>query len=218
MFKKWDDIKGNFAKHWEDEYPLFRNFTLYSELPGVLSELRDKNPEQMQIDVIGKSGEGRELYLVTMSNAANMQKISRHRNQRHKIVKDPCKYADNFPLKKDLAPVFINCNIHGNEITGTDGALLLIDRLQSGNEPEAKAILDNLIILINICANPDGRVQGIVGNYCGDLNRDMLTQVRPETQAIIRNIAHVWYPVSMVDLHGFFAEYNISIDACTPPP
>ena len=68
---------------------------------------------------------------------------------------------------------------------------------------EVQSILDNFILLVNVCNNPDGRVLGTRQNSLGfDLNRDMLTQTQPETRALAKIIAR-WNPMTFIDLHGF---------------
>ena len=78
-----------------------------------------------------------------------------------------------------------------------------------------RAILDSVILLVNVVANPDGRVEGTRSNANGfDMNRDFITQSQPETQATVRVITE-WNPMVLLDLHGF---YNpMLIEPCTPP-
>jgi len=219
MKMDWADVHGDYHRHWKNEYPLFRNFVLYSELFGVLQGLQDKSAGRMRLDVIGQSDGGRDLYLVTLGSSQTLADIEDWRRFRRDVARYPEQAMASIRQgQMAKAPVFINCSLHGNEITGTDGALLLIDRLlDTPDDPEIAQIFEHLIILINICANPDGRAQGLGGNSGGDLNRDFLTQSRPETRAVVRHVAQEWFPVSVVDLHGFFSEYNVSIDACTKP-
>ncbi|ATW25265.1 M14 family zinc carboxypeptidase [Candidatus Formimonas warabiya] len=208
------------AYQWDrEEYPLFRNFTLYSEIPAALQELQAKNPGLMKIDVIGRSAEGRELYLATVTNAQGMGQLEKYRHFMARAVEDPDQALALLREDGDLrVPVFINASLHGNEITGTDGALMLIEKLLTeGEDPEVAEVLARTVVLVNVCANPDGRVRGIAGNNGIDLNRDYLTQSQPEVQAVVQQVATRWFPSVMVDLHGYFGEGNVTIDACTIP-
>jgi hypothetical protein len=82
----------------------------------------------------------------------------------------------------------------------------------------SRKILENIVILINICANPDGRGKKALPWSNGvDLNRDYLTQSQPEIQAIVKHVAVRWFPSVVVDLHGYFGDQNITIDGCTLP-
>lgn len=208
------------AYHWDrEEFPLFRNFTLYSEIPAALKELQGKNENIMKIDIIGQSSEGRDLYLVTITNEEGMACLEKYREFMVQAVQDPDHALSLLASDIDQrVPVFINASLHGNEITGTEGALMLMEKLLTqGTAPEVAEVLENIIVLVNVCANPDGRVRGIAGNNGIDLNRDYLTQSQPEVQAVIKNVATRWFPSVMVDLHGYFGENNVTIDACTGP-
>lgn len=208
------------AYQWNrEEFPLFRNFTLYSEIPEALRELKEINPGMMKVEVIGQSLEGRSLYLVTITDEDGMSRLEEYREFMVQSVKDPDGALAALDAgRKQKLPVFINASMHGNEITGTDGALMLMEKLLTeAKTPEVAAVLKKTIVLINVCANPDGRVKGVPGSNGVDLNRDYLTQTQPETQSVVKNVAVRWFPSIMVDLHGYFGDSNVTIDACTIP-
>jgi len=71
------------------------------------------------------------------------------------------------------ATIYIHGSIHGNEMAGTDACLDIIRLLAYDNSHEVQNILENAIIIINVCANPDGRIANRRqnDNYF-DLNRD----------------------------------------------
>ena len=78
-----------------------------------------------------------------------------------------------------------------------------------------RAILDSVILLVNVVQNPDGRVMGTRSNANGfDVNRDFITQSQPETRATVRVITE-WNPMVLLDLHGFVNP--MLIEPCTPP-
>ena len=81
--------------------------------------------------------------------------------------------------------------------------------------PEVRKILDNTIVLISICQNPDGRIADTRANANRfDLNRDFVTQSQPETRALVEQIVR-WNPMILLDLHGFVNP--MLIEPCTPP-
>lgn len=207
-----------FAATSETEYPLPRNAILYSEIADRLKSLEAKNPSLMDCEVIGQSAGGRDLYLVTISDAAGMKNLAKYQKFMQDAVNDPENAKKALKGSDIKIPVFFNASIHGNETTGTDGAMKLINRLLTDNSAETKSILKNCVILINVCQNPDGRVSGHRENATGtDLNRDYITQSQPEVQAVIRNIATKWFPTAMIDLHGFMGKDNVLLDMCTIP-
>ncbi len=113
-------------------------------------------------------------------------------------------------------PVFIDCSIHGDEVTGVDAGLRLLRKLAFGHDASTERILRNDVILINACANPDGRVAGTRENAAGfDLNRDFVTQSQPETRAIV-GLLKKWHPAVFEDLHGYYDPLMI-LDPSTAP-
>ncbi|HVI42488.1 MAG TPA: M14 family zinc carboxypeptidase, partial [Anaerovoracaceae bacterium] len=207
-----------FAATTETEYPLPRNAILYSEIEGQLKALEAKNPNLMDYQVIGQSAGGKDLYLVTISDAAGMKNLTKYQKFMQDAVNNPESARKALKGSDIKIPVFFNASIHGNETTGTDGVLKLIDRLLTDNSSETNDILKNCLVLINVCQNPDGRISGHRENATGtDLNRDYITQSQPEVQAVVNNIASKWYPTAMLDLHGFMGNDNILLEPCTIP-
>ncbi|MCJ7555589.1 MAG: hypothetical protein MUP90_01595, partial [Gammaproteobacteria bacterium] len=101
------------------------------------------------------------------------------------------------------------------EYPGTDAAMRLIETLAYDDSEEVQAILDNVILLVNVVQNPDGRVMGTRSNANGiDINRDFITQSQPETLATVK-IFTEWNPMVVLDLHGFVNP--MLIEPCTPP-
>jgi hypothetical protein len=139
-----------------------------------------------------------------------------HKDLRKLMIKDPEKALALIEDYDDFnVPVFINGSIHGNEYPGTDACMRLIEYLAYDNSEEVKAILDNIILLINVVQNPDGRVLGTRANANGiDINRDMITQSQPESRATVSVITE-WNPMVFLDLHDDVQP--MLIEPCTPP-
>jgi len=119
-------------------------------------------------------------------------------------------------------------SIHGDETSGADGALALAYHLISDDSPQTRALLDDLVIIIDPMMNPDGRdrflkmvaenrgnvpntdYQSLVhtgdwpagrGNhYLFDLNRDSIFGIHPETRGRLRAVSQ-WRPLIFVDAH-----------------
>jgi murein tripeptide amidase MpaA len=190
------------------EYPLPRNAILYSEIEAQLKALEAKNPALMDYEVIGQSAGGKNLYLVTISDAEGMKNLAKYQKFMQDSVNNPEAAKQALKGSDVKIPVFFNASIHGNETTGTDGVMKLIEKLLTDNSVTTKKILKNCVVLINVCQNPDGRIDNHRENATGtDLNRDYITQSQPEVQAVIRNIAMKWFPTAMLDLHGFMIDF-----------
>ncbi len=201
------------------EKPLPRNQILYSEIGSKLKEIKDKNSNIMDYQVIGQTNQGRDLYLVTLTDADGMQNLQKHKDFMKNAVKNPQTAIDYIKKNTDYkVPVFFNASIHGNETPGVDGVIKLIEKLTTDKSAEVQDILKNCVVLINVVQNPDGRASGVRENAAGvDMNRDYITQSQPETRAIVKNVATAWYPSTMLDLHGFMTTDNILLEPCTIP-
>ena len=169
------------------------------------------------MDVIGQSAAGRNLFLVTLSAPEALGRPGRYQAIRKTMLKDPAKAQEMIDKFGDFkVPVFINGSIHGGEYPGTDAAIRLIETLAYENTEEVQAILANVILLVNVVQNPDGRVAGTRRNSNDfDINRDFITQSQPETRATVKILTE-WNPMITLDLHGFVTP--MLIEPCTPPP
>jgi len=200
----------------EEENPSpYYDSILYSEIAPKLREI-EVNSNRVKVEVIGQSAGGRDLFLVTLSAPEAMGRLGQYQAIRQTMLKDPEKAQEMIDKFGDFkVPVFINGSIHGNEYPGTDAAIRLIETLAYDDSEEVQAILDNVILLVNVVQNPDGRVLGTRRNANGfDINRDFITQSQPETLATVK-IFTEWNPMVVLDLHGFVNP--MLIEPCTPP-
>lgn len=207
--KYWDTIP-------EEENPSpYYDSILYSEIGPKLREI-EVSSDRVKVDVIGQSAGGRDLFLVTLSDPEAFGRLGQYQAIRKTMLKDPEKAQEMIEKLGDFkVPVFINGSIHGGEYTGVDAAIRLIETLAYGDSEEVQSILENVILLVNVVQNPDGRVMGTRINVNGfDINRDFITQSQPETRATVRLITE-WNPMVTLDLHGFVNP--MLIEPCTPP-
>ncbi|MEG2455385.1 MAG: S-layer homology domain-containing protein, partial [Oscillospiraceae bacterium] len=76
-------------------------------------------------------------------------------------------------------------------------------------------LLDQLILVMSISENPDGRTYGSRRNFNGfDHNRDTTFQTQAETRAIAKVISQ-WNPVVFLELHGYMTDFLV--EPCSPP-
>ena len=200
----------------EEENPSpYYDSILYSEIAPKLREI-EVNSNRVKVEIIGQSAGGRNLFLVTLSDPQAMGLLGQYQAIRNTMLKDPEKaqeMIDKFGEFK--VPVFINGSIHGDEYPGTDAAIRLIETLAYDESNEVQAILDNVILLVNVVQNPDGRVMGTRSNANGfDINRDFISQTQPETRATVKILTE-WNPMVTLDLHGFVTP--MLIEPTTPP-
>ncbi|MEU8251522.1 M14 family zinc carboxypeptidase [Nonomuraea sp. NPDC048916] len=185
---------------------------------GIAPKLNDlqKLSDRVSVEVIGRSHQGRDLYLVTVTAPESRAEAREQDRIRERIENDPAASARDRSLpKKYKAPVFINGNIHGNEWEGTDAALRVIEELATSTDSQVAKLLGRTRLYFNVTANPDGRFNGVRANGAGfDLNRDFITASQPEARAM-RQLMIDTQPVAMVDLHGYVN--GTLIEPTTPP-
>ena len=156
----------------------------YSEMASYLQKQEAKQKD-MELEVIGQSVKGRDLYLV-------------------KYMKNP-----------ENPTILFLTQQHGNEQLTTEGALEFIKHLGTG---KMKGVTDNVNILIVPMLNPDGAMGDVdfsLDDYVAsgdrhltrynalgvDLNRDHVTKIQPETQALHFNVMQKYDIDYMIDLH-----------------
>lgn len=100
------------------------------------------------------------------------------------------------------------------ENDGTQGA----DEIYSIGDDISYSIddmLDDLILVVSLAENPDGRTYGSRRNINGfDHNRDTTFQTQSETRAIA-GLINDWNPVVFLEWHGYMTDFLI--EPCTPP-
>jgi hypothetical protein len=187
----------------------------YCEIAPKLREI-EMNSNRVKVDVIGQSAGGRDLFLVTLSAPEAMGRLGRYQAIRQTMLKDPEKAQAMIDKFGDFkVPVFINGSIHGGEYPGVDAAIRLIETLAYEDTEEVQKILENVILLVNVVQNPDGRVAGTRRNANNfDINRDFIAQTQPESKITVK-IFTEWNPMVTLDLHGFVNP--MLIEPCTPP-
>jgi hypothetical protein len=188
---------------------------LYSEIAPKLREI-EVNSNRVKVEVMGQSAGGRNMFLVTVSAPEAMGRLGQYQAIRQTMLKDPERAQEMIDQFGDFkVPFYIHGSVHGDEYPGVDAAIRLIETLAYDDSEEVQMILDNVILLVNVVANPDGRVMGIRYNANGfDLNRDFITLAQPETRATVRVFTE-WNPMVVLDLHGFVDP--MLIEPCTPP-
>ncbi|MFE1242588.1 M14 family zinc carboxypeptidase [Fictibacillus sp. NPDC058756] len=218
--KKWKNV--NVSE--EADGSLFNSehydFVKYSKFDEILKKI-DKESERVSLEITGHSADGHPLYAITISNPEDKGKYGHYKKLRKQMIKNPEKaqkwVAENEDFK---VPVMINGSIHGTEYIGSDAVLQLIERFAFKNDETTKKILASNILIFNVSANPDGRVDGTRFNGEGiDLNRDFITQSQPETKQTVDLITE-WNPMVFLDLHGYVNWMENKpglIEPCTPP-
>ncbi len=126
----------------------------YEALGKALNKLCTLHPDISKLEVIGKSSQGRNLYLVKIFNP---------------------KTGNEF----DKTALYIEGNIHGNEIQATEVALYTIDYLLTNykKNKEIKNLIDKYVFYILPSFNIDGRENFIHNLNTRDSSRSAMVKI-----------------------------------------
>ncbi|MBT8253251.1 MAG: zinc carboxypeptidase [Flavobacteriaceae bacterium] len=205
-------------------YPIGAQHTRHDQIVAYLSELA-RVSDRASIEVYGKTHENRKLVMLTVSTPENLRNLESIKSDHLRFV-DP---KDN-PSNYSDVPIFVQLgyNVHGNEPSSSEAALLTAYTLVASTSPEVMNYINNAVVFIDPTINPDGRdrhtqwanqykanqlvsdgsdaehneawPRGRTNHYWFDLNRDWLLAVHPESQGKL-NWYHQWYPNVVTDFH-----------------
>lgn len=205
-------------------YGIGEHHTRHDLIVAYMEKLAELS-EKATLTEYGRTHEGRKLVMLTVTAPKNFSNMEDIKSQ-HLAFTDPSKSPTNY----DEVPVFINLgyNVHGNEPSSSEAALLMAYTLVASQTPEVLNYLENAVIFIDPTINPDGRDRhtqwantyqgspevadpqdaehneywpgGRTNHYWFDLNRDWLLAVNPESRGKLKWF-HNWYPNVVTDFH-----------------
>ncbi len=183
----------------------------------------EKSSDRIKFMEIGKTVEGRPQIAAVISSPANIRNLEHYRDIQMRLS-DPRKTPPDAAARliaEGKTIVMITCSIHATEVASTHTAVEFAYRLLTeDNNPKFKAILDNVILLLEPSQNPDGvdivtrwyrKTRGtpydgtsppeLYHHYVGhDDNRDWYIFTQPETRATA-TLENKWHPQIVYDVH-----------------
>lgn len=205
-------------------YGIGEHHTRHDRIVAYLEKLAEVSDRASLIEY-GKTHEGRRLVMLQISTPANLANLGNIKQQ-HLSFTDPNLDVSNY----DEVPVFINLayNVHGNEPSSSEAALLSAYTFVASNSREILNYISNAVIFVDPTINPDGRDRhtqwvstyqgsplvadpqdaehneywpgGRTNHYWFDLNRDWLLGINPESSGKL-SWYHEWYPNVVTDFH-----------------
>ena len=182
-----------------------------------------ENSNRIKVVELGKTTEGNPFILAYISSPENLRDLEKYRWISHRLA-DPRGLSEGEVERfvKEGKVVFVITNsLHATEVGGTQMSIELAYKLVTGEDETTKEILNNVILLLFPCINPDGQIMVVdwYNKYLGteyegtsppwlyhkyvghDNNRDawMLTQV--ESKLIADAIYRFWKPQVFIDNH-----------------
>ena len=220
-------------------YPIGEQHTRHDQIVAYLYKLAELS-DRATISVYGKTHEHRKLVMLTVSSSENLQNLENIKTQ-HLAFTNP----DANPTNYDALPIFVQLgyNVHGNEPSSAEAAMLIAYTLVASNSDEIKNYLDNAIVFIDPTINPDGRdrhtqwanqfkanplvsdgvdaehnegwPRGRTNHFWFDLNRDWLLAINPESRGKLKWY-HEWYPNVVTDFHEMGTNSNYFFEPMKP--
>ena len=125
----------------------------HSKLVGYLKTIASES-ERVQLRQYGTTHGGRPLLLLTISSPENLAKLDAIRKQ-HKILADPERSSE---VQIDNLPAVVNMGygVHGDEASASNCSALVAHYLAAAQGEEIDNWLDQCVILLDPCLNPDG--------------------------------------------------------------
>ena len=181
--------------------------------------------ENAAIETYGHTHEKRKLVMLRVSDPDHLRNLP-ELQKAHLAYTDP-----EASVRPDEAlPLFIQLgyNVHGNEPSSSEAALLSAYILVASQHPLIQRFRREAVVFIDPTINPDGRDRhtqwansyrgdplvtdpqdaehneyfpgGRTNHYWFDLNRDWLLAINPESRGKL-NWYHQWYPNVVTDFH-----------------
>ena len=119
---------------------------------------------KVKLQVIGKTEEGRNQYMLIVSDPANIKQLAKYKSISQKLARaESLSDEEAQQLAKDgKSVVWIDGGLHATEVVGAHQLIQTIYTVLTRDDEETKRILKNTIILF-VHANPDG--QELVSNW-----------------------------------------------------
>jgi hypothetical protein len=139
------------------DYKLFT----YEESVGYFKKLAAASPYVKLVEA-GKTSQGRVMYFALISTPENLSNIDRYREiaQRLAHPRGLSEGTAHQLAREGKAIVHLDGGLHSTEVAGAQQTPLLAYDLVSraaGNDPQARAILEDVIVMLWLTLNPDGQ-------------------------------------------------------------
>lgn len=141
--------------------PAFNRLYDYEEMTALLQAYARAYPEWVTVESIGKSLQGRDMWLLTLNNPATGPALSK-----------PAMYIDG--------------NIHANEVQGAETALYTVDFVLEnyGRLDRVTELTDRIAFYVIPMVNPDGRARWFEGPSTAHFPRTAMVPVDDDRDGV----------------------------------
>ena len=194
----------------------------YDELIDYLKSL-DNASDRLQLQEIGATPMGLTMYCAFVSTAANLSNLTKLKaiNQRLALDANLSDYERNSFIEYGKVFAMVTLSMHSTELGPTQAIPIFLYEILSSDDPQILAALENVVLMIVPCHNPDGMdmvvdhyqkylgskyegcgMPGLYHKYVGhDNNRDFITLSQEDTRVISRLFSTEWFPQVVLEKH-----------------
>jgi hypothetical protein len=205
-------------------YKLGSRYTPHWRIVEYYRHVAAAVPSIVKLQDYGTTTEGRPLLVAFISTAGNISSLESIRNNNLGLAK----INNSGSVANAPAIVWLSYNVHGNETSSSEAGMKTLYALVDPSNQQTKQWLQNTVVVIDPCMNPDGRdryvnwFNSVVGSnynpsldarehrepwpggrtnhYNFDLNRDWAWQTQIESQQRMK-LYNQWLPQVHVDFH-----------------
>jgi len=194
----------------------------YEQLVTYLQDVA-RSSDRVQLREVGKSPEGRPMYVAFVSAPENLARLDELRRINERLALDPAIPAEERAALVRDGRVFLmeTLSMHSDEVGPSQALPSLVHELATTQDPATLSRLTQVVLMIVPSHNPDGMdmvvryyrqwkgtpyegtdFPGLYHRYVGhDNNRDFVTLTQADTRVISRLFSTEWFPQVLVDKH-----------------
>ena len=201
-------------------------FTPHEKVVKYFQYIAQQVPSMVKVEEYGLTSEGKPLILSYIGSPGNMQQLETIRQNNLRLAN--LSEGSTPPNENAPAIVWLSYNVHGNEASSSEAAMVTLYALVDPGNTRSKEWLNNTVVIIDPCINPDGRDRyinwftaqvgknynadpqarehreswpgGRTNHYYFDLNRDWAWRSQVETKQRMKRY-NEWLPQVHVDFH-----------------
>ncbi len=194
----------------------------YEQLIDYVERVAEASP-RVAISEIGRTALDRPMKLVLISSPENLDRLDEIRSINRRLALDPSIPDAERAALVEATPVTLmaTLSMHSTEVAPAQTLPLLTYSLATTDDPETLKWLDDVVIMVVACLNPDGMdmivnhyrenlgtpyeggsMPGLYHHYVGhDNNRDFVALTQAESRVVSRVFSTEWYPQILIDKH-----------------
>ncbi|MDX5482247.1 MAG: zinc carboxypeptidase, partial [Hymenobacteraceae bacterium] len=134
-------------------YELGEEFTTHDRILEYVRHLAAQSPNRIKVQEYGRTYEGRPLVLAYVASDENLPRLEQIRENNLRMAG----LQDGQVQGNQPAIAWLSYNVHGNESVSSEAVMQVLYDLVNPENTQSKQWLQNTVVLLDPCVNPDGR-------------------------------------------------------------